>query len=173
MEQIHQNEVTAYNSIHHWSRYEEDAEFLQPKAGLSYQYDSRNDTHYSYISSFDLALLISDAQSGEYVDPYLLLHLCDRDLPSLNRLFTKKVILPVELEDLSYVAMTQRYSIGNRKIGDLIFSELLKGGYQIEDIIDELTSGAYPDIEEGDYPHLRRSLRALEKRVRRDIFPTP
>lgn len=164
MEQIHQIEVTAYNSIHHWSRYEEDAEFLQPKAGLSYQYDSRNDTHYSYISSFDLALLINDSQSGEYVDPYLLLHLCDRDLPSLKRLFAKKVILPVELEDLSYVAMTQRFGIDNRKISDMLFTHLLTNGFEVDDIIEELDSGAYPEVEE-DYPNLRRSLKSLQAKA--------
>jgi hypothetical protein len=160
------NDTETYESLHRWSRYEEDDEFLHPKVGLSYQYDSRNDTHYSNISSFDLSLLISDTEANGYVEPYYFLHFCDKDLASLKKLLAKKAtVLPVEVEDMSYVAMTQRYSIENRKIGDLLFSQLLKSGYTVEDIIEELSSGAYPEVEEGEYPHLRRSLRALEKKA--------
>lgn len=149
-------------SLHSWSKYEEEESESRPKDGVVYQYDCINDTYYSYITAEDLSALAVETKEVGVIDCYCLLHLCDDDRNGLKTILSTKFELSeVELEDMSFVAMTQRYSIDNRKISDMLFTYLLTNGFEVDDIIESLESGAYPEVQD-DYPHLRRSLKSLQ-----------
>lgn len=149
-------------SLHAWGKYEDEESATRPKDGVDYQYDCINGTYYSYISAEDLSALAVETKENGVIDSYSLLHLCDDDRNGLKAILSTEVDLSEDdLEDLSYVAMTQRFSIDNRKISDMIFTYLLTNGYEVDDIIESLESRDYPEVQE-DYPHLRRSLKSLQ-----------
>lgn len=157
-------------SLHSWSKYEEEESATKPMDGMVYQYDCINDTYYSYISAEDLAALAKDVEKYEWIDSDYFLHLCDDDINGLKDILNLVTeISEVDLEGLSYVAMTQRFGIGNRKISDMLFT-LLLSEFDIKYIIEALDNGAYPEVEE-DYPQLRRSLRALQSKSKKGVQP--
>lgn len=156
-------------SIHHYNRDEEDKKHRSPRRFIAYQYDCINDTYYSQLYYRDMCRLIDEVDFKEASDPYLLFHFSDRyereAYAFLGIAFSNEIAITAQYHDLAYVAFTQRYGIGNKKIGNLIFSRLLKQGHSIDDIIDSLSGGSYPEIEDGEYPHLRRSLDSLAKKL--------
>mgnify|MGYP006283636917 CR=1 FL=1 len=160
---------TPHYSIHEWSpsNYSHDVD-RWPRECVCYQYDERNDTHYSLPYIMDLENIVYESEIGDPQNPYKLLHFKDSQIWAARAFLACSFrAIPKgsqELEDMAFAAFTQRYSIGNRKIGDLIFSHLLKDGHEVGELIDEL-SGPFPEIHDGDYPHLRKSLLALAKKV--------
>jgi hypothetical protein len=116
----------------------------------------------------DLESIVYESEIGDPQNPYKLLHFKDSQIRAARAFLACSFrAIPKgsqELEDMAFVAFTQRYSIGNRKIGDLIFSHLLKDGHKVDELINEI-SGPYPEIHDGDYPYLRKSLLALAKRM--------
>lgn len=158
-------------SLHSWSKYEEEESATKPMDGVVYQYDCINDTYYSYISAVDLSALVKETTEEGVIDSYSLLHLCDDDRNSLKAILSTAVELSEDdLEDLSYVAMTQRFGIENRKISDILFTYLFTNGFEVDDIIEALDNGAYPEVGD-DYPQLRRSLRALQSKSMKGVQP--
>ena len=158
-------------SLHAWCSYEDEESAAKPKDGVVYQYDCINDTYYSYISAEDLSALVEETNQNGVIDAYSLLHLCDDDRNGLKAILSTAVELSeVDLEDLSYVAMTQRFGIENRKISDMLFTYLLTNGFEVDDIIEALDNGAYPEVDD-DYPHLRRYIRALQKKSKKGENP--
>ena len=149
-------------ALHSWSKYEEEESATKPMDGVVYQYDCINDTYYSYILAEDLSAIAEETKEDCLIDSYSLLHLCDDDRNGLKAMLSTAVELSEDdLEDLSYVAMTQRFGIGNSIISDMLFTFLLTKGFEVDDIIEALDNGAYPEVEE-DYPNLRRSLKSLQ-----------
>lgn len=153
-------------SVHYYNRDEEEQKHRSPRRFLAYQYDCINDTYYSKLYYRDMCRLIEEVDYKEASDPYLLFHFSDRyereAYAFLGIAFSNEIAITRQYDDLAYVAFTQRYGIGNKKIGNLIFSCLLKQGHSIDDIIDSLSGGSYPEIDDGEYPHLRRSLESLQ-----------
>ena len=157
-------------SIHSWcpSDYSVDAEH-SPRKYVCYQYDSINDTHYSLPYIEDMCLLQFESTVGDPSNATKLFHYKDSDIQEAKQ-FLGCYIRALqkdsdEFDDLAYVAFTQRYGIGNRKVGDLIFLHIFNQGHSVQDIVDSLRHGPYPEVEEGGYPNLQRSLRALEKKA--------
>lgn len=158
-------------SLHTWGKYEEEDSATKPMDGVVYQYDCINDTYHSYISAEDLSALVEETSQNGVIDAYSLLHLCDDDRNGLKAILSTAVELTeVDLEDLSYVAMTQRFGIENRKISDMLFTYLLTNGFEVDDIIEALDNGAYPEVDE-DYPHLGRYLRTLQSKSKKGVQP--
>lgn len=156
-----------YYSLHSWSKYEDEESAAKPMDGVVYQYDCINDTYHSYISEEDLSALAEESKEVGVIDSYSLLHLCDDDRNGLKAILSSAVELSDDdLEDMSFVAMTQRFGIDNRKISDMLFNYLLTNGFEVDDIIEALENGAYPEVED-DYPHLRRSLKSLQSRAQK------
>lgn len=158
-------------SLHFWSKYHEEVSESNPISGVQYQYDCINDTYYSYISDEDLSALVEETREDGVINSYSLLHLCDDDRNGLKEILTTAIELSEDdLEDLSHVAMTQRFGIENRKISDMLFTYLLTNGFEVGQIVDALDNGAYPEVED-DYPHLRRYLRALQSKSKKGGQP--
>lgn len=162
------NETSRY-SIHQWCRSAdfEDSD-ISPRRFVSYQYDVINDTHYSLPYPREMVRILYESKKGDPKNPFYLLHFTDTQLKAAKA-FLAIYFGPIssssrEFDDMAFVAFTQRYSIGNRKIGDLIFTHLLREGHDVDDIFDAI-SEPYPEIEDGEYPNLKRSLKALAKRI--------
>lgn len=157
-----------YYSMHHWSPDEEVDFHRTPKNFLTYQYDCIGNTHYSVIHSRDVGPLIYHSERGNPMNAYALLNLNDTQIQAATA-FLKLAFGDIsanssEFEDLSFVAFTQLYGIGNRKLAKLIFSRLLAEGNSIKDITESLINGAYPEIDDGEYPQLPKTLASLEKK---------
>lgn len=154
-------------SLHSWGKYEEEESATKPIDGVVYQYDCIYDTYYSYISAEDLSALAEESKEYGRIDSYSLLHLCDDDRKVLKAMLKSAIHLSEDdLENISYAAMTQRFGIDNRKISDMLFTYLLTKGFEVDDIIEALDNGAYPEVDD-DYPHLRRSLKSLQGRAQK------
>lgn len=161
-------------SVHHWcpSDYSLDSD-RSPRKNVQYQYDSINDTYYSLPYLEDMYLLQYETKVDDSDNIYKLCHFTDSDTLEVKQ-FLALFIRPAqcfsnEFDDLAYVAFTQRYGFENRKVGDLIFLHLLKQGHCVEDIVESLINGAFPEIEEGYYPQLRRSLTALRNKLPKPV----
>ena len=160
-------------SVHQWcpSDYSLDGDRC-PRDHVEYQYDCSGDTYYSLPYPDDIEYLLFHNDKDSRGNAYNLFHFTDKQSLQVRMYLSlhmrQDLSQDLKVEDLSYVAFTQRYCIGNRKVGDLIFNHLFRNGVSVEEIMDYLRYGPYPDIDDGQCPHLERSLKALARRAEKE-----